>query len=65
MIVFGERSLRNAVRECLMHYHGERNYPGLGNQLIQIDKNVGRDDGELECRERLGGMLRYYHRQAA
>jgi len=65
MIFFCERSLRNAVQEYLAHYHGERNHQGLGNQLIQIDENVGRDDGELKCRERLGELLRYYHRQAA
>ncbi|MFT7639695.1 MAG: hypothetical protein ACI9G1_001432, partial [Pirellulaceae bacterium] len=26
---------------------------------------VGRNDGELACQERLGGMLKYYHRRAA
>jgi putative transposase len=37
MIFFGERSLRNAVREFLAHYHGERNHQGLGNELIKPD----------------------------
>lgn len=26
---------------------------------------VGAPDGEVECTERLGGLLRYYHRTAA
>jgi transposase InsO family protein len=29
MIFFGEASLRNAVREFLAHYHGERNHQGM------------------------------------
>ena len=65
MIFFGERSLRNAVREYLAHFHGERNHQGLGNTIIEPGDEVGQTDGEVECRERLGGMLRYYHRHAA
>jgi putative transposase len=34
LILFGERSLRNAVREYLAHYHTERNHQGLENELI-------------------------------
>jgi Integrase core domain len=34
MILFGEDSLRNAVREFVEHYHLERNHQGLGNALI-------------------------------
>lgn len=65
LILFGEGSLRNAVCEYLEHYHGERNHQGLGNRLIDTDVAVGESTGELQQRERLGGMLRYYYRQAA
>ena len=65
MIFFGERSLRNACNEFVVHYHTERNHQGLGNQIIEPGDEVGQCDGEIECRERLGGMLRYYHRSAA
>ena len=65
MIFFGEVSLRNAVQEYLLHYHGERNHQGLGNRLIEPGEEVGRTTGEIYCRERLGGMLRYYYRNAA
>jgi transposase InsO family protein len=65
MILFGERSLRRAIIEYLAHYHAERNHQGLGNRLIERNEEVGRSDGEVQCRERLGGMLRYYYRQAA
>ena len=64
MIFFGESSLRNAVVEFLAHYHGERNHQGLDNQIPRPGDEVGRSQGAVECRERLGGFLRYYHRAA-
>jgi Integrase core domain len=65
MIFFGERSLRDAVRSFLEHYHRERNHQGLGNLLIEPDTSVGRSDGRVICRERIGGLLKYYYRDAA
>lgn len=65
MILFGEGSLRRAISEYLAHYHQERNHQGLGNRLIEPVGHIGRCDGEVRCTERLGGMLRYYYRQAA
>jgi transposase InsO family protein len=65
MMFFGEESLHRALPEYLAHYHGERNHQGLGNQLIQPDNGVGGSRGAIQCRERLGGILRYYYRQAA
>jgi len=43
----------------------ERNHQGLGNRLIEPGEEVGRTAGDVACRERLGGILRYYYRQAA
>jgi hypothetical protein len=37
----------------------------LGNRLIDAGAEVGRSDGDVHCRERLGGILRYYYRPAA
>ena len=65
MIFFGERSLQIAVAEFLGHFHAERNHQGLDNRLIEPGEEVGRTTGEVVCRERLGGMLRYYYRKAA
>jgi len=65
MILFGEGSLRKATREFLFHYHGERNHQGLGNRLIAPEKAHEGNHGAIRCRERLGGMLNYYYRQAA
>ena len=65
MIFIGEASLRRAVAEYVAHYHGERNHQGLNNRLIEAGPEVGRVTGNVNCRERLGGMLRYYYRAAA
>ena len=65
MIFFGEKSLRRAVTAFLKHYHAERNHQGLDNQIIEPGDEVGQVVGNIECRERLGGMLRYYYRDAA
>ena len=65
MIFFGEKSLRSAVSQYLDHYHQERNHQGLNNRVIDPADEVGTSSGEIACRERLGGILRYYYRQAA
>ena len=65
LIFFGEGSLRNAVHEFLEHYHRERNHQGLANRLIDPALEIGRADEPVQCRERLGGLLNYYTRQAA
>ncbi len=64
MIFFGEKSLRRAVDAYLEHYHVERNHQGLGNRIIEPLDNVGQVGGTIECRERLGGMLKYYYSDA-
>jgi len=63
MIFFGEKSLRRAVTAYVEHYHTERNHQGLENRLI--DAEVGHVVGKIKCRERLGGMLKFYYREAA
>ncbi len=65
LILFGESSLRTAVHEFLEHYHHERNHQGLGNRLIMPEKELIVTSGPIRRRERLGGMLNYYHRRAA
>ena len=65
MIFFSEESLRRAISSFLVHYHRERHHQGLGNLLIEGREEADDASGEVRCRERLGGMLRYYYRQAA
>jgi len=64
IILFGEASLHHAVEHFIVHYHRERNHQGLANRLIQPRESVGRCYGTIQCRQRLGGLLRYYHRAA-
>ena len=65
VILFGERSLRRALKEYIEHYHAERNHQGKGNVLLfPRDRNV-HPRRAVQCHERLGGLLRYYHREAA
>jgi putative transposase len=65
LIFFGEESLRNAVAEFLIHFHSERNHQGLQNRLIQPAAEANKSQGEIERRDRLGGVLRFYYRKAA
>ncbi len=65
LVLLGEKHLRTAISEFLAHYHKERNHQGLDGELIMPDEAVGRTEGRIACRERLGGMLRYYYREAA
>jgi transposase InsO family protein len=65
MILFGEASLRHALREYGAHYHSERNHLGVGNQLLQPVAMANSTAPTIQCREHLGGMLNYYYREAA
>jgi hypothetical protein len=65
VIFFGEPALRCVVEQFLIHYHGERAHQGLDHQLLEPGPEVGQREGAIACRERLGGLLKYYHRQAA
>jgi putative transposase len=66
VILFGEKSLRHVLSEYVEHYHRERCHQGLGN-VIPFPSSRPANDCErpIACRERLGGLLKYYHRQAA
>jgi putative transposase len=65
MIVIGEAALRSVIQSYLAHYHHERNHQGLGNQLIVAEPGMEHQRGFVVRRERLGGLLSYYHREAA
>ena len=62
MILFGESSLRRALREFVSHYHLERNHQGIGNELIEGTPSPAR--GCVRRQERLGGLLNFYCRAA-
>jgi putative transposase len=66
LILFGETSLRRALNEFVEHYHRERNHQGKSNTLLfpSIAESRPRPRTSVSCRERLGGLLRYYGRAA-
>jgi hypothetical protein len=65
MIFMGEGSLRDAIHHYLAHHHQERNHQGLDHQLVAPEPGIGSQIGEVRRRERLGGLLSYYYREAA
>lgn len=65
IIPLGEKHLRLAIKEYIEHYHSERNHQGLDSHIVHADNNVGRSEGAVKTRSRLGGFLNYYYRDAA
>jgi putative transposase len=54
------------LAEFSAHYHSERNHQGKGNKLLfpdAGDKTKLRGQA-VECRQRLGGLLKFYARAA-
>jgi putative transposase len=66
--LFGERHLRHLLREFCAYYHRVRFHQGLGGKLVR-PLPEGRNDNttgdRVDCRSRLGGLLNFYHREAA
>ena len=66
MILFGEASLHHALTQYVAHFHHGRNHQGKGNVLLFPVVSPGTvQQGPMQCRERLGGLLKYYTREAA
>jgi putative transposase len=66
LILFGECSLCYALSEYGSHYHQERPHQGKGNVLLMPAADYRQQrDGPIHCHERLGGLLKYYDREAA
>jgi transposase InsO family protein len=61
MLIFGEVHLRHCINEYVSHYHSERAHQSLGNAIIEP---LPQGSGEIECHERLGGLLKFYRRAA-
>ena len=65
MFLFGERSLPWGLSNYVDHFHAERNHQAKGNVLLFPRVSDRQHEGPVRCRERLGRLLRYYHREAA
>jgi putative transposase len=55
IIPLGPAHLRWAVGEYVRHYNAERPHQGLLGALIEPVGGTGRGEGEVRCRERVGG----------
>jgi len=65
IVPLSEAHLRRSLAAFVEHYHRERFHQGLGGELIGADESAGGAEGAVVCRERLGGLLRFYYREAA
>ena len=65
VVPLGEAPVRQLVHEFVEHYHHERNHQGRDNQLLQRPPPPVNPDADVERRERLGGLLSFYYREAA
>ena len=65
LILFGEVSLKRALTEFIAHYHAERPHQGKGNVLLfPPTEPPAYPNQRVVCKERLGGLLKYYARAA-
>ncbi len=65
LVLIGERSLHRAVDQYLEFYNSERFHQGMSNRLLNGTMMSTDNSDPIECRQRLGGMLKYYSRRAA
>jgi hypothetical protein len=65
MVLLVEGHLRAAVRDFVDHFHAERNHQGLENELIAPAAEDVDGEGPFQCRERQGGVLKFFYRDAA
>jgi putative transposase len=65
LVPLSERHLRYAIQQFAAHYHHERHHQGLAGQRVVPDEHVGPTVGRVARRERLGGLLNFYFREAA
>jgi len=72
-VILGQRHFDHLVTEWLEHYHRERPHQAKDNDLLMPGKRRRRScppDGglplaEMRCEQRLGGLLKHYHCNAA
>jgi Integrase core domain len=65
IVPMGQGHLRRAVLEFVDHYRRERNHQGVGNHLRLPAAEPANGNDRVRRRQRLGGLLSFYHREAA
>ena len=63
LVLVGEAHLRRTPTAFAAHYNREQNHQGIQDRLITPEP-TGPPHGAVQCRARLGGLLRYYYRAA-
>jgi len=63
LILASVKQLEYAINEYAKYYHHERIHQSLGRIIEPVHKTD--DNAEIVCIERLGGLLKSYHRLAA
>lgn len=58
------RQVDHILKEWLEHYHGQRPHQGKDNNVLAMNF-APQAEGKVTCRERLGGVVREYYREAA
>ena len=64
-VVVGEQHLEYLVSEYVEYFNTERPHQAMGNAVLTELGEPPLAEGEISCRERLGGLLRQYYRKAA
>jgi hypothetical protein len=64
-IIFGTGHFDHVCKEYVEHYHTERPHQAMGNAPLIAPSSPAPGDRKVVCRERLGGVLRHYYREAA
>ena len=64
MILFGEKHVRYVIENYVEHFLRERPHRVLGRTIIEPDEPMPAE-GPVHCRQRLGGLLKTYYREAA
>lgn len=65
LVIFGEQHLRHVLHSYVDHFNAERPHQGLDGALVQPDPRAANRSGPVRRQDRLGGLLRFYHRAAA
>ena len=63
LILFGEASVRHVLLNYARHYHEERNHQGKDSVILfpMAVHRRGSSSGKIHPRERLDGLLKFYH----
>jgi transposase InsO family protein len=66
LMLFDEHALWHALIEYVTHFHEERPHQGKGNVVLRPSLHHRAErHSPIRCRGRLGGLLKYYSREAA